>query len=77
MTVEQVLHALWSNSESALEKTDEKRLWMLLQEFIIQKGGSEDDAYDYDVRGGIKPLGAIRPSKKGLLSVILARVKGD
>ena len=76
MTVEQVLHKLWSNSESKLEKHDEKRLWMLLQEFIEQKGGSEANAYDFDTRGGKKFLTEIQPSPRGLLSNLIRRATG-
>jgi len=73
MTVEQVLHKLWSNSESKLEKHDEKRLWMLLQEFITQKGGLRADATTFDTKGGTKRLSEIKPSPQGLLSNLIRR----
>lgn len=75
MTVEQVLHVLWSNSNSTLEKHDEKRLWMLLQQFIVDKGGLHDNAENYDVKRGEKLLGRIRPV--GVVKRILNSLGGE
>lgn len=61
MTVEDVLHSLWTNSTSTLEKYDEKRLWLLLQQFISEKGGRRLEANAFDVRRGLKELEDIRP----------------
>ena len=61
MTVHQVLHKLWTHSESKLEKYEDKRLWMLLENFVERRGGISASASIYDVRGGDKPLAEIQP----------------
>ena len=63
MTVEHVLHKLWSNSKSDLERDDAKRLWMLLSNFVQKHGGLTADAAPYDVRGGRKSLEEIKAPK--------------
>jgi hypothetical protein len=67
MTIDNVLHTLWTNSISngdKLSKRDEKRLWMLLQRFIDQKDGRREAASSYDVGSpSEKPLSQIGRSK--------------
>jgi hypothetical protein len=52
MTIDNVLHKLWTNSITSgpkLDKREEKRLWMILQQFVERKGGTREPASDYDV----------------------------
>jgi len=64
MTVDQLLHKLWSHTRgSEFERVDEKRLWMVLQDFIERNGGCSANARDYDTRGGAKTLDEIKPQE--------------
>ncbi len=75
MTIDDVLHKLWTNSTSTLEKYDEKRLWMLLQNFIERNGGLKDSANQYDVRGGKKYLDKIEPQPQGVVKKLIAKIR--
>jgi len=62
MTVSEVFHRLWSSSErSRLDARDEKRLWMLLQNFIEQSGGLQALAEDFDRKHPSRRLEEIKP----------------
>lgn len=56
MTINNVLHTLWTNSvtDGKLDKAEAKRLWMTLQRFVEEKGGLDAPAENYNPTG--KPL---------------------
>jgi hypothetical protein len=57
-TVDNVLHALWSrHMDGDYDKSRDKALWMLLQNFIERNGGLKQSAFDFNVAdGGITKL---------------------
>lgn len=75
MTIDDVLHKLWTNSTSTFEKYDEKRLWMALQNFIEQNGGTRQRAAYFDVRGGSKPIDQIEPQPQGPIKKLIAKIR--
>jgi hypothetical protein len=52
MTVDNVLHALWTrHMDGDYDKARDKPLWMLLQNFIERNGGLKQPAINFDVSG--------------------------
>ena len=52
-TVDNVLHALWNrHMDVDYDKTRDKPLWMLLQNFIERNGGLKQPANEFNVSDG-------------------------